>query len=172
MLTTADALIDRRGDEELVLHDATLKKHKDYQGAWMDMAKGSTTDYYHIIIEKPDPKNTTGAMILISCKALKSNIEVYEGTRPKTYTEAAFAQITQLQATLDEFALVCAKCRVKKSWELSSIIGKALDRAECKQLSKGHHAQYYLVDESVLPPPEVSNVEDDEGHAWVWKALQ
>ena len=55
-MSSSDALEDRKG-RPIQLVGGSAVKHRYYVGAWLDIGKNSTREYYHIIVEQPDPED-------------------------------------------------------------------------------------------------------------------
>jgi hypothetical protein len=143
------ASLEERKGMEIKLVAGTAKKHKDYIGAWLDVGKSPTANYYYIIVEKPDPEDPE-ATYLESHRALKCNC-LDPDPAPQTYIQAAFQQVPALGNKLTDFAKMVAKCRIRRCRELSHVIREHLDREALNLMRKGSSAEYRLIDTSGLP---------------------
>lgn len=137
----SDSLEDRKGDL-IELRGNSLKKHRKYTAAWIDLGKAPTESYLYIIIELPQKG-------LKSVRVLEDNIVLASG-RPTTYIEAAFEQYPELVVAMDELTLKLAKARVPASRELSTMFKQSLERNTRKVVKQGNKS-WWFVDTSELP---------------------
>ena len=130
-MSLMDALEECKGDS-IKLVNGTNKKHKHRVGAWLDTGKALMQGYYYIILEFPDPEDSTNTnpnstnTYLESFRSLKTNCKAVNPS-PTTYIQAAFQQIPQLGERLTSFAKMATKCQVRRCRELSDIIKDYLD---------------------------------------------
>lgn len=137
--TEADSLSDRKG-LPVSLRGGSLKKHKNYVGAWLDLAKPPTDCFFYVIIEKPHPKKANKTWL----KSYACGKQYVKESNPCiSYTQTVMQQVPQLAIRLDALALTAAKCRIKgDDAELHSILATAIDDQTIKLVKQGSNAEY------------------------------